>query len=141
MRRQSGSSTEKIKITVKINPSKCPYFSIDEKGNERCEFWNYIAVNSPGIVTDTIIDVEDGEVVRREKPPYLAVSFMLTNYPLYRDRVQPCDSKHCFGMKMPLFYQIMKECFESGVRKSIMVTEEIPEEAVNDLLNSLRRRK
>ena len=130
---------EKIKIIIKVNPLKCPYYRVDEEGKGLCEFKNYIAVNPPGIVLDTVIDVEGEEIVKREHSPYLALSFILTNYPLYKDRIQPCNPEHCFGRRMPLLYQLMMECFKSGMKRSIIVTEEIPEKAVIDFINLLRR--
>ena len=126
------------RLKIKVKPSECPYYRVDRNGVEFCEFPNYLLVNPPGIIFDTVVEIEGEDVIRREKAPYPAVSLILTNYPLYRNRSQDCNPKHCFGRLSPLFYQIMLEAFESGLKKSIMVTEEVNREALADLIDLLR---
>ena len=128
----------KNRLKIKVKPSECPYYRVDSEGREFCEFPNYLVVNPPGLVLDSVIEIEGDDVIRREKAPYPAISFILTNYPLYRNRTQPCNSKNCFGRVSPLFYQIMLEAFESGLKKSVMVTEEVNKEALADLIDFLR---
>ena len=131
----------KKRLKIKVKPSECPYYRVDKEGRESCGFGNFLLVNPISVIYDSVIEIEGEDVIRREKPPYPAISFMLTNYPLYRNRTQPCNSKHCFGRVSPLFYQIMLEAFKSGLKKSIMVTEEINEDVLADLINLLRGEK